>query len=213
MKKTKIILILLLTILLCGCTKEYNLIIANDKITEEFNISFDDTEENMQRYNLDYFPLHANQEAMYIKTIDKKDKLLKAKFNYTYKPSEFVNANTINECFDTKELIVDEEEYYYFKLGNLKGCMSDYNIDINIITKNKVLENNADKVSKNKYTWHLTDKNKDEFNLEIKIDKTKANKANGINFSIIGLISLMIVIGILIVLSFLIIKRNKSNKI
>ena len=52
MKKTKIILILLLTILLCGCTKEYNLIIANDKITEEFNISFDDKEENMQRYNL-----------------------------------------------------------------------------------------------------------------------------------------------------------------
>lgn len=212
MKKIEIIVILLIVILVSGCSKQYNLIVENDKITEEFNISFDDTEENMQRYNLDYFPLHANQEAMYVKKIDKKNKLLKAHFNYTYKPSEFVNANSINECFETKEIIVEAEDYYYFKLQNLKSCMSDYNIDINIITKNKVLENNADEVNKNKYTWHITDKNKDKFNLEIKIDKKKSEKGILGSFSLV-LISLIAIIGIIIFLSILIIKRNKSNKI
>ena len=189
------------------------MIVENDKITEEFNISGDKNEENLQRYNLDYFPLHANEKVKYDKKMNTDKNLLKAHFNYTYKPSEFVNANTINECFGTKEIIVDEDEYYYFKLQNLKSCMSDYNIDINIITKNKVLENNADEVSKNKYTWHLTDENKDEFNLEIKIDKTKNNNAIETSFSKVGLISIIIVIGIIVILSFLIIKRKKSNKI
>ena len=212
MKKIKLIILLLIIMIASGCTKEYNLIIDNDKIIEEFNITLDNNEENKQRLELDYFPLHADDTTKYEKKIEKVDNLLNAHFSYTYNPKEFVNANSINECFETKEILVDNQDYYYFKLENMKECMSDYNLDINITTNNKVLDNNADEIKDNKYIWHLTDDNKSTFKLEMKIDKNNYSKSS--NKSLFYTVVLVVVTVVIIILAiYLIIKRNKSNKI
>ena len=90
--------------------------------------------------------------------------------------------------------------------------MSDYNLDINITTNNKVLDNNADEIKDNKYIWHLTDDNKSTFKLEMKIDKNNYSKSS--NKSLFYTVVLVVVTVVIIILAiYLIIKRNKSNKI
>ena len=210
MKIYKIILALFLVVFLTACQKEYNLFVEDDKITEEFNIIVPDNDENNERLRLNYYPLHANDDVFYEKRFIKENKNINATFKYSYEPIEFVNANSINQCFDSKEILVDNEDYYYFKLEKLRDCMTDYNININIITDNKVLSNNANKVSGNKYTWYLTNNNKDTFNLEIKIAKGKKN--NDIDIKYIIIISTVVIL-LIIFLAYFLHKKQKSNNI
>ena len=209
MKKIRNIIILLLIVFVTGCSKEYTLIIKDNKITEKFDIVLDDNDENSQRLELDYFPLHANEEVKYIINISKNDGKIDAHFEYEYQPNEFVNANTITSCFANREIVVDNDEYYYFKLGDVQDCMSDFNLDINIIAENKVIESNADEIKGNKYIWHLTDEKKDKFELMIKIKKNIAQKKK--NKIVIFIIGAIILIAIPFI--YLIVKKKKSNSI
>lgn len=209
MKKINIIISLLLLFLLTGCQKEYSLIIDDNKIVEEFNATFPDNEENNERIMLNFFPIHADNDEIYNKKISKEDGMIKLHLDYTYEPKSFSNSNLVNECFVDKKVIVDNEKYYYFELKQFTDCITDHNVDINIITDNKVLSNNADKVKGNKYIWHLTEDNKDNFNLEIKIAKG-VKKGNFIK--IFGIVVAIILVALLSVKHFLL-NRKKANNI
>lgn len=209
MKKIRLLFIISICIILAGCKQEYNLIIDNDKIVEEYNVIVEDTEENNKRLELDYYPIHADDTKKYNKKVSKENNMLNVHMDYTYVPKDFSNANSINQCFDTKQVIVDDENYYYFRFGSINNCMTDYNMDINIITKNKVLKHNADQVKGKKYTWHLTNENKEKFNLEIMIKKNKKIKFPVKKIIIISVVSIFIIILIALVLK----KKNKSNRV
>ena len=210
MRQRKIyIIILLLVILVTGCKKQYNLYVKNDKIIEEIDVEVINDDDNSDLLKLNYYPLHANEEEIYNKEIKEEKNILKAHFDYTYKPYDFVNSNSVNDCFKNKQIIVDNEDYYYFKLSTLKQCMNYFNLDINIITDNKVLANNADKVRGNKYTWYLREKNKEDFEIEIKISK-KEKRDNNTVFVILGSLAIVIVI---ISLIYFLYKNSKSNNI
>ena len=211
MKKIKLFIVFIVAILLLvGCQKEYTLTISDDKIVEEFDLVVPNTDENEELINLNYYPLHANDEVLFTKNVKDEGEFFNVHLEHTYIPEEFSNANSINECFVNKEVILDNEDYYYIKLEKLTKCMTDYEFNVNIITNNKVLSNNADKVDGNKYTWYLNDENKDNFNLEIKISKSK--KINNSNLiKIVGFAIVVIVVAILML--YLAIKRKKSNSI
>ena len=205
MKKIKIIIIFLIVILLSGCHKEYYLYINDDKITEKFDIVLPYSEDNIERLNLNYYPLHANENQLYEKEIQKNGDMINAHFEYEYSPRNFVNTNSINQCFEDKEIIVDNEDYYYLKLGNMQNCMDDYDLSINIVTNNKVLSNNADKKRGNKYIWNLNNENKDQFNLEIKIAKgVKRVNYFLIAFAVLGIIALVFLISTVV-------RKSKEN--
>ena len=209
MKKIKLLIILLVCIMLTACKQEYNLIIDDNKIIEEYNAVVEDNEESKERLKLDYYPIHADETKKYNKKITKENNMLNVHFDYTYSPEEFSNANSFNQCFSTKEVVLDDENFYYFRLGNIGECMTDYNLDINIITKNKVLNHNADKVRGNKYTWHLKEKDKEKFYLEIMIKKGKKNY-----LSVENIISISVVLIFAILLTiFVLLKKKKVNKI
>ena len=210
MKSIKIIIILLFTILLAGCSKEYYLTVEDNRIIEEFDTVIEDNVENNERLNLNYYPLHADDETIYKKTIKRENNMLKVHFSYSYNPKKFAYANSINQCFEKKEVIVDNDKYYYFKLEGFKACISDYDLNINIITNNNVLTNNADKINGNTYTWYLKEDNKDNFNLEIKIEKgAKNNNANIISKIFIITLVFAIIIAVIVLLS----KKRKSNNL
>ena len=207
-------MVLILMLLgLAGCKQEYYLFINDSSIKEEFRIGVENTDENMKRINANQYPLHANNDVMYEKKIEKKGNIISAIYKYTYKPYDFVNANTINQCFTKKKVIMDDEKYYEINLSDMTDCMYDYNLIINIITKNKVVSNNADKVKGNKYTWYLTNGNKNDFSIKIKIVKGTASKS-----FILSKYSIYIILGagIIIVLLavYMVMKKIKvSNEI
>lgn len=192
--------------------------IKDDTINEKINIIVDDNQANNETLKYDMYPLHANDSEIYNKTIEKNNEKLYVTFKYNYKPHDISNSELINYRFKKKTIIVTEE-YYYFKLSNyftlVRESGDDINIKINIITDNKVLTNNADKVKGNKYIWYLTNKNKENFNLEIKIARgIKGNNIkskNEIN-SLTIIFTIIIVISI-ILLIFTLLKRKKSNMI
>lgn len=213
MKKVKIFLIIMFFIFVAGCKQEYTLVISDSTINEEFKITVDNNEENLKKVNLNYYPLHADNSILYDKKLIKKNNLITAIYKYTYKPYDFVNANTINQCFTKKKVIMDDEKYYEINLSDMTDCMYDYNLKINIITKNKVVSNNADKVKGNKYTWYLTNENKNDFSIKIKIAKGTASKSFILSkYSIYIILGAGIVIVLLAV--YMVMKKIKvSNEI
>ena len=95
----------------------------------------------------------------------------------------------------------------------MTDCVSDFNFDINIITNNKVISNNADEVNNNKYTWHLSEDNKDNFKLKIKIAKgvysdNGLTNSKVISYVILGLIGIAIIIFIGVTIKYV---KNKNK--
>lgn len=87
-------------------------------------------------------------------------------------------------------------------------CFYGQEFDINIITKNKVLMNNADSAKGNTYTWHVTEDNKDDLSIEIKIAKGQKAFDNSI---IIYVLFGIIVVIIIFTIRWFINKRKVRN--
>ena len=111
------------------------------------------------------------------------------------------NKITLKKCFDNYGY--SYENGYYLKASGKFYCLYSDEIEINIKTKNKVIEHNADKVSGNVYTWYINEGNKDNINIEIKVSKT-------------NIVSTIVIYGALaliaIIVMFLIIKFYQKNK-
>lgn len=210
MNKIKLLFLLLIFILITGCKQEYNLVISDSAIKEEFKAVVDNNDDNLKRLSVNYYPLHANDVVTYNKKIIKNNNYITAFFSYVYKPYDFVNANTFNQCFRNKKVIMDDKKVYEIVLSDFVDCMYDYNLDINIITNNKVISNNADEVKKNKYIWHLTEEKKDTFSIEIKIQKGTSKsiiqKYQFIIYIVIGIVVIGITLGVYITF-----KNHKKN--
>lgn len=213
MRLKKYLFLVLIAIFLSGCSKEYNLTITDDEFIEEVNVTLLDNVDNKKIVDNDYYPLHANTEETYEKKIDSNDGYLKLNLKYRYKKEDFANANSVNQCFNERKIFLNDEEYYYLELKEMTDCVSDFNFDINIITNNKVISNNADEVNNNKYTWHLSEDNKDNFKLKIKIAKAVYSN-NGltnskvISYVILGLIGIAIIIFIGVTIKYV---KNKNK--
>lgn len=214
MRIKKYLFLALIAVLVSGCSKEYNLTINDNKFIEEVNVTLKNNIENRKIVEQNYYPLHANTKDTYERKIDNKDGYLNLNLKYRYNEAEFANANSINQCFKERKLILDNEEYYYIELRGMNNCVSDFNFDINIITNNKVISSNADSINKSKYTWHVNENNKDNFNLKIKIAKNEKNKTGILNSKILTPIILGVMgIALIIFISVVIKSIKNKNKI
>ena len=185
----KFLILLIGVFILCGCTNEYTLTISDKEIKEEINVTVDNSIENKELLKFNYFPLHGNQIDTYKKSVKESGNYLNVKLEYTYDSEEFGNADSLNQCFENKVVELNNKDYYYFKLSDMNHCVSTDDININIVTRNKVLLHNADRVKGNKYTWHVTSDNFDDFVLEIKIAKGSDNSTITVIATIVGIIA------------------------
>ena len=197
-----------------GCSKEYNLTITDDKFIEELKVTLIDNEDNKKMIDNNFYPLHASTEEIYIKKINIREGYLQLDLKYEYSKEEFENANSVNQCFKEKKILLNDDDYYYLELKKMNDCVTDFNFDINIITNNQVVSNNADKVNKNKYTWHVSEDNKDNFKLKIKIAKgvynnTILTKEKIIAYVVLGIIG----IGIIVFIPITVKRMKNKNKI
>lgn len=173
-------LILLLIVFISGCSSSYNLFISDDNFKEEIYTNFEDVviydaSPGIERDDQvtpfienDQYPFKNNRDIIYQKNVSDDRKNVELKYNF--KPEEFNQASSMNLCFDDVDYKYNKE-YFEFNLSGSFYCLYSDEIDINIITNNKVLSNNADSVKGNIYTWKINSNNVDNVSIQIKIKR------------------------------------------
>lgn len=219
----KKIIFLLIILLLTGCSANFNVEIKQNTIEQNIFIQ-------ANNYELDGTLLNTIAKNVYI---DKQDTTVLGRFRLLNNKNDnplnaFVSYN-INDydydyslyiCYDNQN-ITYSNNILKIETSNYFNCFDKYSIlddvNINVTTGYKVLENNADKVDGNTYTWNISKTNKKGIKLvlDTTVDEIeeKEIKKEKINKNLI-----FIIIGILVLLGFstviyVYIKSNKNNKI
>lgn len=184
--KKRLIMLASVILFITGCSSKYTLTISDKGLEENIDLTIpksyikEQTEEEKNAdiapddqitpfIENDQYPLYGNNLNTYTKKVSETDDSINVNLNYFYKPSEFSNSNTLKKCFDNYGY--SYENGYYFKASGKFYCLYSDKVEINIKTKNKVIKNNADKVSGNVYTWYINEENKDSVDIEIKTSK------------------------------------------
>ncbi len=216
----KIVLFILIISLLTGCSANYTLNISNDSFKETINIDVDKNQiinthdaENILYLEQNEIPVFNDDLSKYYqKTINKNGSKIQAKLYFEYKGKEIEKSRIIQECF-TNNIFIETENSYYIKLYGDFNCnfVENYNLNLNIVTNNKVLKNNADNIYKNKYTWNINVGNDSEkvieFQVSKKIDELKEN-GSVLSMGIIVTISFLIICAISIVILKILMGKN-----
>lgn len=232
MRKTKIILLMLVMFLFSGCTVNYDLYInddltVNEKVTAiEFSNTLNDMTgqdpEAAAKSLLDNYKIDG---VKYSTSVIKSNDSITAKASTSFKSleeySEYFTSDIVEEAYVTKKGDIVTLEYNQdVALDNYSSRTLMYDdIIVTITVPFKVVENNADKKQGNTYTWNITrDGNKK--NIKIKFDTSKTNTYRKFNFGFFKVdvkYSFLLVFGIVVVILLIVlyvyIKNKKNNKI
>ena len=208
MKKIKVIILLFSIILLSGCSGTYNIKINEDLSIEE-NVNFTIPKDNdSYEKTVKLFEDNNISEKKY--EVVASDENVKVTYNEKYDSIEDYIINSklyknlferINYSIDRKKLNISTESK--FKLDNSlsSNITDDYNVSllqINIETPYKVVENDADSVSENIYSWVLNKDTTDKkINMVININSKSNNYISIIVLILIGIVSIGSIIYVL----------------
>lgn len=197
----KIVGLLLILVMVTGCSEDYKLKINQDSISEEINFSIGDNDtekavlinelfritdinyENesdmgefvIDRLRNDNLGVGYDIDDFYTKTVDGDDITL----SYTYKEDDYNNSNVFNSCFgDT--YFESDDNYYVINGDNQFKCLVKDKVKVVVETDYRVIDSNADKVIGNKYVWYFTKDNNLEHDLYIQV--SKKYKRRGSNY-------------------------------
>lgn len=199
-KIIRIVVILYIIIFLTGCDLEYNLNISNDSIDELTHFKFVESDYNYELFydlndakhfssmdelvnnviNDDYLAFDENDnDKLYSKSKTSDGIGLSYKYDYV----NFDKSSMLNYCGNTVDYSV-KNNIVNIRVDNFTDCfMQDYgpylnNLSINIKTNLDVLDNNADKVNGNVYTWNMNIENvaNKKLNLVIRNKSLKDDK-------------------------------------
>lgn len=218
--KKKYILIIILVLLLTGCTPEYNLEIKSGRIIEKLIIS--QIPSNYTSSDFKSMLANPKDNKFYNKSFDNNV----ATYQYIYDFDNVSESNILNSCYNAFKFY-EQNEYYVLQTGSKFNCypyqINDFmfaeyerlNIKIKI-DGYQVIENNADSIDGNIYIWVINEKNYNNKSIFLKFKRIK----NYDNEKIESKVSLPIIIIILGILIFIVIfavfyalnlnkKRNK----
>lgn len=214
MKKISLLLILLL---LTGCTVNYNIEFDGNKIKENIAGTVNNEEiieqDNSTGENVYRELLYKDQKVfedlneLYIKNVVSNDNVINYDFNYTYH-NKYEKSRIIKECF-SNPIFVETEDIYSVKLTGTFSCLFSDKVTVNLVTNNVVSSNNADKVKDNTYTWIIDSENDADISITILKNEHNIEEKSGIStFKIIGLVILIILSAI----TYLLYKKKNKNK-
>ena len=229
--RKKVFLALISIILFSGCTVEYNLTISDNTIHEDINISelksLVDEETSDSIIKNQYAQYNNEGRYKYITSKNKTDDnvIYKLKQNYPLRNELYIRA--FDDCFDGYNIMYSDDSKTSYIIQTTKGfkCMQyEYsNIDsytINIKVDTEVINNNADKVNGDTYTWIINSDNfltKDisiEFKVkEINTNNKKEQKNNILSFAIMGIIFGIVFVALFMIMLYMYIINKKQNKL
>jgi len=199
MRNIKLLILLFLTILLSGCSIDYNITITKDGMSELFYVDvFTDNENNMDdlytRYKEEY-PIFIDEEFMYYDPYNKDENYTYYNKNYStlnegyrfsygadYNNGNILRARTLNTAFKTVGYgYVKEKDYYYVSLRNpiiFNNYNNIDNLSVNIKFSDDfiVIESDANSINNGIYTWNI--KNNSTINVKYQLKNNESNEEN-----------------------------------
>ena len=211
-----ILLFIVCILILTGCDIEYNLTIDNDSFDEKITLSLlkqDISFENMTDYLKNKISISNDryENKFYESSIYVHDNSYDLIYDYSHDFNSFKSGFFVNNCYTDINISGNDNEISIFS-GDDFRCLSPDNgliadsAKINIKTKLEVLDNNADSVNGNTYTWNIDRNNYKTKEINLKLKKVNENS---FDFSFIIYIAIPIIIfGVIFILA-----KNKIRKI
>lgn len=174
MKKIRLI-ILLSFIFLTGCTATYDIEISNSTIKEKLTVN-NDTNNDAKSFSSTYAIPKEDKKYNY------QDNGTSSTFSYNFNFDNYIDSYMVNSCYDGFHFYKEKDYYvlqtdsefrcYPLQIGD-HGYINYDNLKINIkLDGYDVIENNAEEITDNTYSWNL---NKNNYKKSILI-KFKKNK-------------------------------------
>ena len=218
--KKKLLIFLCIMFLITGCSVNYDLTIDNDSFSEDIDVNL-----VSERFIGDEY---CNIPSVVSSTTEKYDCNItnsginyNIKYNYTYDLNSVNNGFFINRCYSDVD-IQDTGEKLLLSTGGYFDCiyMEDIgkvdNVNINIKTDLEVLNNNADSINGNVYTWVINETNYENkpINMELKksVNIEKVIEENDNSFTLIFVITFILIV-ILVIYLVIRFKAKKNNAI
>lgn len=238
MKKMKLLFLLLIPLMITGCSVDYNVLVDENKKVVE-TVKFIGVNEQISNNN-ESLDMYLNEQITTYKQIDLFSHYIFTKhvgkmasyvmMQKSYESlKEYSNSTVFRNIFEGAEVIKKEDytsfnttgKYYYNNLYGGEGTEPDFYInDLTIKIKfyNKVVDSNADKVDERNNTleWDITPENIEKY-IYFKVSNDKRYDIMVIDFIIrnkVTFISIFTVtVSILIILLYLHLNLKKNNKI
>ena len=202
----KILLIICLVFLLTGCDVTYNLTINNDEtFDEKVILSFlkqDVSYENVVSYLQDKVPISNNQYEMksYNTQIYEGNNYYDLVYDYSHDFNNFRNTLFVDSCYNDSKITRTDDKITIrsgkgFRCLNPDNGLITNNVKINITTKLEVLDNNADEVNGNTYTWNINSNNVQNKEVNITLKRKVQSSQININYILFGIIGCVLLVG------------------
>lgn len=192
--KKKIILLIGLVFMLCGCSADVNIELTGSNVKENVYIyaypNEHYTKERLNKAFRKYIPAFAkdtiidtmpDEETKGISYYKRSEVDLgngyRFNYKYNFNLSNYKNARTVKEGFKSSNIYVDNKEKTILFSTDNGGLLffSQYpdlnTVNVNIKTDYKVKETNADSVDGNVYTWKLS-RNNNNKNIYLLLDSS-----------------------------------------
>lgn len=222
--RLKVTAFLILIFTLTGCSAQYNLTIDDKNIDENTILQFSKsqyTSDEITSYVSEKISItqEPQETEKYESTKTEDDNNYYINYNHLFSTDNFIKSYFVTKCYKNVEL---KKSFNTMTLstGNLFSCIyiDDMNIplesvQINITTKLKVNQSNADKVSGNTYTWNINKNNYTNKSINMIMETPKDNTALIKSTKETIWIYAIFIIPVIIVIVYLLWKKKKINKI
>ena len=170
MKKIKIVFLALIILLITGCAGTYNLTINEDlSVKENLSVNFSGEESSYDKIN-DLLRRENVKEDEYTLTTEGYN----LKLDYTHEYSDIedylLNSLLYKQLFDSisydsdnKEVALSTGNIFNLSTSKLNNSYNIKNLQINVTTPLDVIEENADMINENTYSWTLDNTTKEKY--------------------------------------------------
>ena len=183
MKKMKIFLLFIFTILLTGCSCNYELNISDDKVVENVDISLpysmdsDDRSKFLEYTKIDNLAVVGGLDNPYYDMSARADNYGDVyNFNYSYdKEHPIKNARTMQSCFE-KYKVEETSSYYMFVFRGEFKCKYKFDdVNITVKTNNEVPKHNSTDYDEKEgvYRWKIDSSNASDVDIKLLVQKDK----------------------------------------
>lgn len=174
----KIIMLVMLIFVLCGCSANVNVDITGNSINESVIINaYQDnsySKDQIKKAFREYVPAFAQNVIVdtepdvlvkgikyYNRVLEEMGNGYRVKYDYKFRINDYKDARTIKDGFRSSTIQVDKVEETILISTDNGGLLyfnkypSLDNVSVNVTTSYKVIESNANSVNGNVYTWYF----------------------------------------------------------
>jgi len=217
----KKLLLLIFVLIISGCSSEYNLVIDENVIKEDVAITIPSSvanEDIIESQTSLKTSVYRNNAYFYDFNSTKDNDNYYLNYSFDHSVNKFTNSHFLRTCYASNN-VENTDDYIYISTSERFNCivMPDNaymdSVKVNIVTNLKVLNNNADIIDGNKYTWMFDSSNYTNKPIIIKLKKEKKKEQllTTDNSSFLSFFTILIILGF-IVTSIVFIVRHISIK-